>query len=184
MGNLFSGIYIPYVSDWLNKFPSKENAFLCLAANYKTCDQGRAILSIDECLKEATTYHFTRESLDDVLQYLHNLKLIMYYKDILPGVVFIDAQVLLDKITELVVCGIELRAKAAVADEHVELQANSDSQVVVGESLKKFKTCGIVTTEILSQFSSGYVPGLFEGEHLILLFKKLLIVAEIGKENT
>jgi hypothetical protein len=93
-------------------------------------------------------------------------------------VVFIDAQVLLDKITELVVYGIELRAKAAVADEHVELQA---SQVVVGESLEKFKTHGIVTTEILSKFSSGYVPGLFEEKHLILLFKKLLIVAEIGE---
>ena len=155
------------------RYFSLENAFQRLAKY-----QRKAILSIDECLKEATAYHFTRESLDDVLQYLHNLKLIMYYKDILPDVVFIDAQVLLDKITELVVYSIELRAKAA---EDVELQANFDSQVVVGGSLEKFKTCGIVTTEILSNFSSGYVPGLFEGEHLILLFKKLLIVAEIGK---
>ena len=48
-------------------------------------------------------------------------------------------------------------------------------------SLEKFKTCVIITTEILSRFSCGYVPGLFEEEHLILLFKKLLIVAEIGK---
>ena len=155
------------------RYFSLENAFQRLAKY-----QRKAILSIDECLKEATAYHFTRESLDDVLQYLHNLKLIMYYKDILPDVVFIDAQILLDKITELVVYSIELRAKAA---EDVKLQANSDSQVVVGGSLEKFKTCGIVTTEILSKFSTGYVPGLFEGEHLILLFKKLLIVAEIGK---
>ena len=130
--------------------------------------QRRAVLSIDECLKEATAYHFTRESLDDVLQYLHNLKLIMYYKDILPDVVFVDAQVLLDKITELVEYSIELRAKPS-------------SQGVVAGSLEKFKTCGIVTTEILSQFTSGYVPGLFEEKHLILVFKKLLIVAEIGK---
>ena len=155
------------------RYFSLENAFQRLAKY-----QRKAILSIDECLKEATAYHFTRESLDDVLQYLHNLKLIMYYKDILPDVVFIDAQVLLDKITELVVYSIELRAKAA---EDVELQANSDSQVVVGGSLEKFKTCGIVTTEILSKFSSGYVPDLFEEKHLILLFKKLLIIAEIGK---
>ena len=156
------------------RYFSLENAFQRLAKY-----QRKAILSIDECLKEATAYHFTRESLDDVLQYLHNLKLIMYYKDILPDVVFIDAQVLLDKITELVVYSIELRAKAAVADEPVELRANFDSQVVVGGSLEKFKTCGIVTTEILSQFSSGYVPGLFEEKHLIFLFKKLLIIAEI-----
>ena len=158
------------------RYFSLENAFQRLAKY-----QRKAILSIDECLKEATAYHFTRESLNDVLQYLHNLKLIMYYKDILPDVVFINAQVLLDKITELVVYSIELRAKAAVADEHVELQANSNSQIMVGGSLEKFKTCGIVTNEVLSQFTSGYVPGLFEEKHLILLFKKLLIIAEIGK---
>ena len=145
------------------RYFSLENAFQRLAKY-----QRRAVLSIDECLKEATAYHFTRESLDDVLQYLHNLKLIMYYKDILPDMVFIDAQVLLDKITELVEYSIELRAK-------------SKSHAVVAGSLEKFKTCGIVTTEILSQFTSGYVPGLFEEKHLIIVFKKLLIVAEIGK---
>ena len=145
------------------RYFSLENAFQRLAKY-----QRKAILSIDECLKEATAYHFTRESLDDVLQYLHSLKLIMYYKNILPDVVFIDAQVLLDKITELVEYSIELRAKPR-------------SQAVAAGSLEKFKTCGIVTTEILSQFTSGYVPGLFEEKHLILVFKKLLIVAEIGK---
>ena len=145
------------------RYFSLENAFQRLAKY-----QRKAILSIEECLKEATAYHFTRESLDDVLQYLHNLKLIMYYKDILPDVVFIDAQVLLDKITELVEYSIKLRAEPS-------------SQAIAVGGVEKFKTCGIVTAEILSQFSSGYVPGLFEKKHLILLFKKLLIVAEIGK---
>ena len=147
------------------RYFSLENAFQRLAKY-----QRKAVLSIDECLKEASAYHFTRESLDGVLQYLHSLKFIMYYKDILPDVVFIDAQVLLDKITELVEYSIELRAKP-----------NHQAVVSLAGSLEKFKTCGIVTSEILSRFSSGYVPGLFEEKHLILLFKKLLIVAEIGK---
>ena len=85
------------------RYFSLENAFQRLAKY-----QRRTILSIDECLKEATAYHFVKESLDDAIQYLHSLKLIMYYKDILPDVVFIDAQVLLDKITELVEYSIEL----------------------------------------------------------------------------
>ena len=145
------------------RYFSLENTFQRLAKY-----QRKAILSIDECLNEATAYHFTRESLDDVLQYLHNLKLIMYYKDILPDVVFIDAQVLLDKITELVEYSIKLRAEPS-------------SQAIAIGGVEKFKTCGIVTTEILSQFSSGYIQDLFEKKHLILLFKKLLIMAEIGK---
>ena len=48
-------------------------------------------------------------------------------------------------------------------------------------ALRNSKPCGIVTTEILSKFNSGYVTGVFEEMHLILLFKKLLIVAEIGE---
>ena len=153
---------IPKVKIPLRYF-ALENAFQRLAKY-----QQKAILSIDECLKEATAYHFTRESLDDVLQYLHNLKHIIYYKDILPDVVFMDAQVLLNKITELVEYSIKLRAEPS-------------SQAIAAGGVEKFKTCGIVTIEILSQFSSGYVPGLFKEKHLILLFKKLLIVAEVGK---
>ena len=145
------------------RYFSLENAFQRLAKY-----QRKAILSIDECLKEATAYHFTRESLDDVLKYLHSLKLIIYYQDILPDVVFIDAQVLLDKITELVEYSVELRAKP-----------NDQAVTSLAGSLEKFKTCGIITIEILSKFSSGYVTGLFEEKQLILLFKKLLIVAEI-----
>ena len=145
------------------RYFSLEIAFQRLAR-----DQQRAILSIDECLNEAKPYQFTSESLDDVLQYLHSLKLIIYYKDILPNVVFINAQVLLDKITELVEYSIELRVKPS-------------SLTMAAGSLEKFKTCGIVTTKIMSQFNSGYVPGLFEEQHLILLFKKLLIVSEIGE---
>ena len=58
--------------------------------------------SKEECFKEAAAYQFTRESFDAALKYLHDLKLIFYYEEILPDVVFIDAQTLLDKITELV----------------------------------------------------------------------------------
>ena len=77
---------------------------------------------------------------------------------------------MLDKITELVEYSIQLQAKV------------NDQDLVVG-NLEKFTSCGIITTEILSRFRSGYVPGLFMEEQLILLFKKLLIIAEIGEGN-
>ena len=48
-------------------------------------------------------------------------------------------------------------------------------------ALKKFVKCGIVTAEILEQFSSHYVPKLFMKEQLILLLKHLRIMAEVGK---
>ena len=74
-----------------------ENAFLRLT-KYKH----KTVLSKEECFQEALAFHFTRESFEAALKYLHNLKLIFYCEKILPDVVFLNTQALLDKITELV----------------------------------------------------------------------------------
>ena len=131
-------------------------------------EQRKSVLSKEECFEVAATYNFTRESFDAALKYLHGLKLIFYYEEVLPNVVFIDAQAILDKITELVVHSLSFQAKST--DPHLLLGA-----------LEKFVKCGIVTMEILSKFDSHYVPKLFMKEHLILLFKHLRIMAEVGK---
>ena len=128
-------------------------------------DQGKSVLSKEECFQIALTYNFTRKSFEAALEYLHSLKLIFYYKEILPDVIFIDAQALLDKITELVVHSLKLHSKSA--------------KRFLG-ALKKFVTCGIVTMEILCEFESHYVPNVFEKKQLIDLFKYLRIMAEVG----
>ena len=133
--------------------------------------QNKAILSKEECFKEATKFHFTRESFEDALQYLRGHKLIMHYSKVLPEVVFIDAQVILDKITELVEHSLVLRAK-------------QPTQIRVARSVRgyrEFKLCGIITRDILSQFKSRYIPKVFEENHLILLFEHLLIFAKVGE---
>ena len=130
--------------------------------------QGRAVLSVDECFEKAAEYCFTRESFQDALQYLHDLKLIFYYADTLPDIIFIDAEVLLNKISELV-------------EYCLQLQSDEDNQEPIDGSLEMFKTCGIVTTEIFSRFKSGYVTRLFTVKELKKLFKKLFIIAKIEK---
>ena len=129
-------------------------------------EQRKSVMSKDECFKVAATYNFNRESFEAALKYLHGLKLIFYYEEVLPDIVFIDAQAILDKITELVVHSLSLQAKS--------------SGKLLG-ALKKFVKHGIVTAEILEQFSSHYVPKLFMKEHLILVLKHLRIMAEVGK---
>lgn len=137
-----------------------EMAFQRLAS-----DKRKSLLSKEECFQVATMYNFTRESFEAALKYLHGLKLIFYYDEVLPDVVFIDAQVLLDKITELVVHSLSLHAKPAGGLPRV---------------FKKFKKCGIVTVEIFSMFKSHYTPKLFTIKELILLFKHLNIIVEVG----
>ena len=131
----------------------------------------KAILSKTECFKEATKFHFTRESFEDALQYLRGHKLIMHYSEVLPDVVFINAQVVLNKITELVEHSLLLRAK-------------QPTQIRAARSVRgyrEFKLCGIITRDILSKFESHYIPKLFEEDHLILLFEHLLIIAKVGE---
>ena len=129
-------------------------------------EQRKSVMSKEECFEVAITYNFTQESFEAALKHLHGLKLIFYYEEVLPDIVFIDAQAILDKISELVVHSLSLQAKS--------------SGKLLG-ALKKFVKHGIVTAEILKQFSSHYVPKLFMKEHLILVLKHLKIMAEVGK---
>lgn len=120
---------------------------------------------------EASKFHFTKESFEDALQYLRAHKFIMHYSEILSEVVFIDAQVILDKITELV-------------EHSLVMHANQPAEVQVTGSVRgydEFKFFGFITRDILSQFKSRYIPKLFEEDHLILLFKHLLIIAQVGE---
>ena len=149
-----------------HRYFALEMAFQRLAKYQK-----KAILSKEECFKEATKFHFTRESFEDALQYLAAHKLIMYYNEVLPEVVFINSQVILDKITELV-------------EHSLILRENQPTLVQAARTVRGYhelKFCGIITRDILSQFKFGYIPKLFEEDHLILLFKHLLIIAKVGE---
>ena len=140
-----------------------ESAFQRLAK-----EKNKGILSLEECFEEAEALHFTREGFMDALRYLSAHKLVFYYEDVLPNVVFINAQVLLDMVTAII--------------EHYLIQVGSESGPV-GISLganKKF-LCGIITPEILSRFKSHYIPKLFDENHLILLLQCLLIAAKVGE---
>ena len=147
------------------RFPLRYIA-LELAFHRLAKEQQKSVMSKDDCYQVAVDYNFTRESFEAALKHLHRLKLIFYYDDILPEAVIIDAQALLDKITELVVYSFELHAKTTTK--------------LIG-AIKKFAMHGIVTMEILSKFDSYYVPNLFEKKELILLFSHLGIMANVGE---
>ena len=133
---------------------------------------GRGVLSKAECLAVARKFHFSDESFEEALKYLHNLNVLFYYEDVLPNVIFCDSQVLLDKVTELVA-------------HSYRLQTDPSQRKPTEGKLHKFRDQGIVTKEFLSkkEFAKHYVPDLFGPVELLSLFKKLLIVSQITKED-
>ena len=134
---------------------------------------GRDVISKEECFAAAKDLHFEDESaLNAALQYLDQLNLIYYYPDILPGVVFASAQVLLDKVTELVLAVHELQdGKTATAMSRLQ-----------DEKWQRFCDHALVSADFLAQelFQRHYVPGVFNHINLMDLFKELLIFARFS----
>ena len=63
---------------------------------------GRMVMSRQECLKVAESLGLAENSFDLALDHFHEVSLMFYFRAILPKTVFVDPQVLLDKVSELV----------------------------------------------------------------------------------
>ena len=72
----------------------------------------RMVMSRDECWQVAESLGLEEESFDSALDFFHSVNLMFYFRDILPKVVFIDPQVILDKVSELVEFMFELQESA------------------------------------------------------------------------
>ena len=132
----------------------------------------RHVLTIAECKQEAEKLHMDEKATMAALRYLHGLNILFYYdsENALPGVVFVNGQVLLDKITELV-------------EKSHQLRENPSSRVATGGEWEKFRNHAIVTRDQLKGFAKHYEEGIFSVDDLIKLFTYKPILAPIGQDR-
>ena len=132
----------------------------------------RRVLTITECKQEAEKLHMDEKATMAALRYLHGLNILFYYdnENALPGVVFVNGQVLLDKITELV-------------EKSHQLRENPSSRVATGGEWEKFRNHAIVTRDQLKGFAKHYEEGIFSVDDLIKLFTYKPILAPIGQDR-
>ena len=133
----------------------------------------RQVLTKEECFAAAQTLHFDSEAaLDAALDYLGHLNLVFYYPDILPNVVFVSSQILLDKVTELVKAVYQMNEGATA----------TSTSTVQGELWQRFCDYAYVSAEFLKQkcFQEHYNSRFFTHDDLIVLFRKLLIFADFN----
>ena len=133
---------------------------------------GRYVLSIEECKQEAEKLEMEEKTMMAALRYLHNLNILFYYDDekALPGLVFVNGQVLLDKITELV-------------EKSHQLRETPSCGVAIRGEWERFGSHAIVTWQQLEGFGRHYQEGLFSVDHLIKLFTFKPILAPIGQDR-
>ena len=94
---------------------------------------GRKAKKLDRGSREGNAGRWRRleeDSFAAALDFFHSMSLVFYFRDILPGVVFIDPQVLLDKVSELIEFMFELREPENQEDESSPDATAADNQMI------------------------------------------------------
>ena len=131
---------------------------------------GRGVLSRAECLEMARLLGIRSDSFYAALEFFDKLNVIKYSPDVLPDVVFIESQIPLDKVSELVHHSYLLRQPPS-----------AKSSLPVEGEWRHFRDRGIVSKACLKseRFSRHYVPGIFSVDDLCEILKKLLVFAPV-----
>ena len=130
---------------------------------------GKKVLPREQCWQVAESMDIDDESCEEALNFFNGLNVLFYYPTILPNLVFIDPQILLDKVSEVV-------------DECHCMRQGKKLEPMVGEKLK-FRNYGQVTEKFLSKFKTHYEPPLFTPKELITLMKGLLVLADMSEDT-
>ena len=133
------------------------------------------ILSVDECCEAAQQkLLMSRNVCKTAIRYLGELNIIFYRPNILPNVVFPKAQIILDKITELVRCSHALRTEEESTTDAVP------QRMKTGEGVE-FRDFGQISSKLLGKaFPSHYRDGLFTAAEFLILLKGLLIAGRLS----
>ena len=132
----------------------------------------RRVLTIAECKQEAEKLHMDEKATMAALRYLHGLNILFYYdnENALPGLVFVNGQVLLDKITELV-------------EKSHQLRQDPPPGAVLDGEWERFRNHAVITRKQLQSFTRHYEKGIFSVDDLIKLFTYKPILAPIGQDR-
>ena len=127
----------------------------------------RSVVNLQTCYQLGSILHMTKTTVNAALDYFHELNIILYYPSILPNVVFVSPQVIVDKVTELIECSFYLRGRP-------------ESEVIHSE--ERFIDHGELSVETLAdpKIFKHFVPDLFTPHQLLLVFQNLFIVAPIS----
>ena len=111
------------------------------------------VLSLLECQVSAKRFHIEGDAFSAALHHLVKHNVFLYYPEVLPQTVFCDPQVVLTKVTELVLY-------------HHKL---SDGGVTVTGDLVMFRDHGLLSVELLRKFPKHYKDSLFTPQDLVKL---------------
>ena len=127
------------------------------------------VLSFDECLQVGEQLHMAQDVVTAALIYFHRNNVLLYFRSILPELVFLNPQAALNFIKALVVFKykVERGGFSAFPAEYAIL-------------LRK----GTITERMLQHesLSECFIPDLFEPQHVLKLFEHLHLIAPLKSD--
>ena len=138
-------------------------------------NKSHSFLQIDDVISAGERFQMNEDDTKYALQYLHNVTIILYYPDVLPGLVFVDPQPILEILSRLL-------ALTYVERDALHLIANPVPQ---DEDINKLHNVGFFEEKLLYHLKSDvdlFVAPHFEPSHLIKLLLHLHVIAR-GKEG-
>ena len=135
-------------------------------------EQGRHVMvvSFRECLMVGERLKMTSEVVQAALIYFHQHNIFLYFRSILPNLVFLNPQVLLDFVNAIV---------------RFSYQAKSGAIQPLTAQERRFCKEAIITEELLEHKSlcTSFVPGLYEPHHAIDLFQHIYTIAPLSVDK-
>ena len=122
---------------------------------------GKRVLSWEQCVKIAYALGFSKRSFNAALKFFNKLNVIKY-SSALPDVVFVDSQVPLDNVSDLVQMGYLLRHGAGPS--------------LLSGNWERFCNEGVVTLEFMDSTCKHFEEGIFESPQLLKLLQDRLVV--------
>ena len=147
-------------------------AFLVLLndVNKYAEEKRKKVVSVEECQAIAGRLKMERQSLEAALIFFNEMSVWMYMPSVLPDVVFVDPQMALDSINQI-----------------VQYSFRVGGGVIPGLSASECRLWkeGVVSSEMLKgeEFRGCFVRGVFEADDALKLFEKLYIVARLNKRE-
>ena len=131
--------------------------------------KGRDILSLDECLQVGGKLKMKAEVVEAALIFFHRQVTFLYFRYVLPNVVFTKPQVPFEFIKTVM---------------QFSYKVNSGELKGVTEKLVTSMRDGIITEEILGHnlLSNCFIPNLYEPQHAIDLLSHTFALAPLSRE--
>ena len=147
-------------------------AFLALLndVNKFAEEKEKRVVSMEECQSIAGRLKMNRQCLEAALFHFNKMSVWMYMPWVLSGVVFVDPQMPLESVNQIVWHSYRVGSGEVVGLKPSEMQQWKE---------------GVVSSEMLQgrQFSGCFVSDLFEPDHALKLFQSLYIVAPLNERE-